>query len=80
MLGIISKNTIQKAIHNAKHGNYRLRNVGNYKQKYNLESNSQPLNNLSGFFIVGNYKQKYNLESNSQPVGLSNVDNTSWEL
>ena len=48
----------------AKAGNKAF--VGNYKLKYNFESNSQ-LEVIGQFIlIVGNYKLKYNFESNSQ--------------
>ncbi|HFG0578573.1 hypothetical protein VL762_12475 [Flavobacterium psychrophilum] len=55
-----------KAIHNQGIFHRNIFQVGNYKLKYNFESNSQPI-----FFIylakhVGNYKLKYNFESNSQ--------------
>ncbi len=40
--------------------------VGNYKLKYNFESNSQRSNTTRRFPDVGNYKLKYNFESNSQ--------------
>ncbi|GEJ50112.1 hypothetical protein FPKKA176_contig00060-0001 [Flavobacterium psychrophilum] len=41
-------------------------NVGNYKLKYNFESNSQPEFGQIYKKDVGNYKLKYNFESNSQ--------------
>ena len=40
--------------------------VGNYKLKYNFESNSQPFKAVCVAVEVGNYKLKYNFESNSQ--------------
>ncbi len=54
--------------------------VGNYKLKYNFESNSQLRPNLTLWLRVGNYKLKYNFESNSQPVAGSGATNTGWEL
>ena len=54
--------------------------VGNYKQKYNLESNSQHIISRLPKFNVGNYKQKYNLESNSQQSVLLFIPSVCWEL
>jgi len=45
---------------------YCPRIVGNYKLKYNFESNSQPAYPTTALTSVGNYKLKYNFESNSQ--------------
>ena len=42
--------------------------VGNYKLKYNFESNSQLGVGTNEWKFVGNYKLKYNFESNSQPL------------
>ena len=55
-----------KAIHNATLGYRWDYEVGNYKLKYNFESNSQQIQNLLQKNFVGNYKLKYNFESNSQ--------------
>ena len=55
-----------KAIHNRAISVTDGQTVGNYKLKYNFESNSQ-LQDTSGLMaLVGNYKLKYNFESNSQ--------------
>ena len=54
--------------------------VGNYKLKYNFESNSQLIVSVEKLFFVGNYKLKYNFESNSQlPLGTIVLDDR-WEL
>ena len=55
-----------KAIHNASFQAITLLRVGNYKLKYNFESNSQQTNYHYLNKKVGNYKLKYNFESNSQ--------------
>jgi hypothetical protein len=55
-----------KAIHNPFSINKSAIEVGNYKLKYNFESNSQPMDYELFCRIVGNYKLKYNFESNSQ--------------
>ena len=69
-----------KAIHNA-HGIHRPKlKVGNYKLKYNFESNSQQESSASLQADVGNYKLKYNFESNSQPVGSAVLPEFCWEL
>ena len=57
-----------KAIHNEYKRYKSTLSVGNYKLKYNFESNSQPCSLGSNFSYVGNYKLKYNFESNSQHV------------
>ena len=53
--------------------------VGNYKLKYNFESNSQQVTYYIFRNFVGNYKLKYNFESNSQlalpPLTGENVGN-----
>ncbi len=54
--------------------------VGNYKRKYNFESNSQPSKCFLGFVGVGNYKRKYNFESNSQLKRNRFEKVFSWEL
>ena len=54
--------------------------VGNYKLKYNFESNSQPSANIPLAITVGNYKLKYNFESNSQRTVISERYENSWEL
>ncbi|GAQ50190.1 hypothetical protein FPK15_contig00138-0001 [Flavobacterium psychrophilum] len=55
-----------KAIHNALVGINESIFVGNYKLKYNFESNSQLARPKMNNCTVGNYKLKYNFESNSQ--------------
>ncbi|GEJ50113.1 hypothetical protein FPKKA176_contig00060-0002 [Flavobacterium psychrophilum] len=55
-----------KAIHNLELEINQLQAVGNYKLKYNFESNSQPGLYAPSNPLVGNYKLKYNFESNSQ--------------
>ncbi|GEJ50114.1 hypothetical protein FPKKA176_contig00060-0003 [Flavobacterium psychrophilum] len=57
-----------KAIHNAPDALPKEGFVGNYKLKYNFESNSQLQDNVRASDIVGNYKLKYNFESNSQLI------------
>ena len=57
-----------KAIHNETVHEYSRIIVGNYKLKYNFESNSQLNQFGKNTKQVGNYKLKYNFESNSQPV------------
>ena len=54
--------------------------VGNYKLKYNFESNSQLLLSVLYFSEVGNYKLKYNFESNSQLGFKLKVAKPCWEL
>ena len=54
--------------------------VGNYKLKYNFESNSQHFVGCEIDKEVGNYKLKYNFESNSQLRRFRNLQWTSWEL
>ena len=69
-----------KAIHNYVQMSYLIVLVGNYKLKYNFESNSQHAVASSEFNKVGNYKLKYNFESNSQPkASVANIPNR-WEL
>ncbi len=69
-----------KAIHNYPSVQIPAGHVGNYKLKYNFESNSQPLSKTILIIYVGNYKLKYNFESNSQRTGgLVEVPN-GWEL
>ncbi len=55
-----------KAIHNKVEVFISSIPVGNYKLKYNFESNSQPSMVIFVPATVGNYKLKYNFESNSQ--------------
>ena len=55
-----------KAIHNMSIEYPTKLFVGNYKLKYNFESNSQPGSVDITYSTVGNYKLKYNFESNSQ--------------
>ncbi|MCB6099411.1 hypothetical protein LIT09_11315 [Flavobacterium psychrophilum] len=55
-----------KAIHNSGQAGVGKTYVGNYKLKYNFESNSQLDFDIDLDFDVGNYKLKYNFESNSQ--------------
>ena len=55
-------------------------NVGNYKLKYNFESNSQLTVTRSSEVRVGNYKLKYNFESNSQQRCSKYILNYCWEL
>ena len=62
-----------KAIHNLLGLTPSLDNVGNYKLKYNFESNSQLYGYQAVSFGVGNYKLKYNFESNSQQAPASHV-------
>ena len=58
-----------KAIHNLIKQVPPPTSVGNYKLKYNFESNSQQNDAGVEPDWVGNYKLKYNFESNSQPFG-----------
>nr|WP_134627670.1 hypothetical protein [Flavobacterium psychrophilum] len=63
-----------KAIHNTiKPLKWGLK-VGNYKLKYNFESNSQHRPMRCHQFNVGNYKLKYNFESNSQRGSSFEID------
>ena len=57
-----------KAIHNDKTQFKYDVLVGNYKLKYNFESNSQQAVTKQQTLNVGNYKLKYNFESNSQLI------------
>ena len=59
-----------KAIHNEETKLKKQVSVGNYKLKYNFESNSQHNPLLLANTYVGNYKLKYNFESNSQRAGF----------
>ena len=54
--------------------------VGNYKLKYNFESDSQLLPPKSITLKVGNYKLKYNFESDSQPGAGTYASTGCWEL
>ena len=54
--------------------------VGNYKLKYNFESNSQLVKSSNKTVQVGNYKLKYNFESNSQRHYFCTHFSSSWEL
>ena len=69
-----------KAIHNIKKTFKNHFPVGNYKLKYNFESNSQPplVTEVGG--KVGNYKLKYNFESNSQHGCKAKNVWRGWEL
>ncbi len=60
-----------KAIHNLAVVPFPQPQVGNYKLKYNFESNSQHFFIFLRIKIVGNYKLKYNFESNSQPKDIA---------
>ncbi len=53
-------------------------NVGNYKLKYNFESNSQRGSSFEIDVDVGNYKLKYNFESNSQLYKVDNEADKRW--
>ena len=57
-----------------------LEAVGNYKLKYNFESNSQLFQLRFLERKVGNYKLKYNFESNSQRSVRFQVPGVCWEL
>ena len=54
--------------------------VGNYKLKYNFESNSQLVCDGVSPSDVGNYKLKYNFESNSQQGKEVILIDEGWEL
>ena len=69
-----------KAIHNFAIALLYESIVGNYKLKYNFESNSQPSTSFPMTCSVGNYKLKYNFESNSQHNELFALTEISWEL
>ena len=69
-----------KAIHNVRWKITKNNFVGNYKLKYNFESNSQPTTVKNNAKDVGNYKLKYNFESNSQLSPASFSIYTCWEL
>ena len=69
-----------KAIHNNGADLAILTMIGNYKLKYNFESNSQHAIVGDGDFQIGNYKLKYNFESNSQQSQTIYVDLVDWEL
>ena len=69
-----------KAIHNKSEIILRNSFVGNYKLKYNFESNSQLKKILERNGVVGNYKLKYNFESNSQLNGEALDTTLRWEL
>ena len=69
-----------KAIHNSDTAITGAFTVGNYKLKYNFESNSQLHNFYMFLKCVGNYKLKYNFESNSQLRADFGKYVTSWEL
>ena len=69
-----------KAIHNV-NNEFRPNDVvGNYKLKYNFESNSQHEDRLNAKIKVGNYKLKYNFESNSQLKDGTAIVRICWEL
>ncbi|MCB5984623.1 hypothetical protein LIT13_13545 [Flavobacterium psychrophilum] len=67
-----------KAIHNDEETIRKLHIVGNYKLKYNFESNSQRMDPDEAGMRVGNYKLKYNFESNSQLVFFTVNWLVSW--
>ena len=69
-----------KAIHNTPTPNGSETKVGNYKLKYNFESNSQLAVVFVSIYKVGNYKLKYNFESNSQHIFIPNNAKVGWEL
>ncbi|SHG05358.1 hypothetical protein SAMN05444372_10281 [Flavobacterium micromati] len=69
-----------KAIHNIDQKLEYLKSVGNYKLKYNFESNSQPKTIGVCSAVVGNYKLKYNFESNSQRETTTVTKTFGWEL
>ena len=69
-----------KAIHNINPVLFYFVFVGNYKLKYNFESNSQQYCTGYDYKQVGNYKLKYNFESNSQPVLQGKFITVCWEL
>ena len=69
-----------KAIHNVKAFSLKVNGVGNYKLKYNFESNSQQETFLNIKIEVGNYKLKYNFESNSQRYSDKRYAGLCWEL
>ncbi|MFA9191307.1 hypothetical protein AAGV28_07985 [Flavobacterium sp. FZUC8N2.13] len=69
-----------KAIHNSPAVVGGALCVGNYKLKYNFESNSQLNCYRVASRTVGNYKLKYNFESNSQLTSINLIQYGSWEL
>ena len=69
-----------KAIHNLLDLQNGIDFVGNYKLKYNFESNSQQKVRNEEKEKVGNYKLKYNFESNSQQKACELVYGVGWEL
>ena len=69
-----------KAIHNEQDKDIWELKVGNYKLKYNFESNSQLIGLSCIVTLVGNYKLKYNFESNSQPLVPLPIKQKGWEL
>ena len=69
-----------KAIHNNSRAIALTDDVGNYKLKYNFESNSQHFTCDCCIFNVGNYKLKYNFESNSQRTIEHGIRAMRWEL
>ena len=69
-----------KAIHNIASPPTPELKVGNYKLKYNFESNSQLPFMFGKNIVVGNYKLKYNFESNSQQDDAKGIKDKSWEL
>jgi hypothetical protein len=58
----------------------KSRYVGNYKLKYNFDSNSQLCPTEAAFKKVGNYKLKYNFDSNSQHQERASLMAIGWEL
>ena len=69
-----------KAIHNTYNIHCGFGFVGNYKLKYNFESNLQRYANKIIKKKVGNYKLKYNFESNSQRFFGDTEIIKGWEL
>ncbi|OJH10107.1 hypothetical protein FPG87_06160 [Flavobacterium psychrophilum] len=67
-----------KAIHNSLLITRVCRQVGNYKLKYNFESNSQQKQLHTIKMDVGNYKLKYNFESNSQQLIQTKCLQLGW--
>ncbi|ENA1802886.1 hypothetical protein ABF179_002300 [Flavobacterium psychrophilum] len=67
-----------KAIHNKIIGYWFQVGVGNYKLKYNFESNSQLFTYTFLSMPVGNYKLKYNFESNSQHFEFIQESSVCW--
>ncbi len=79
-LGIISENTILKAIHNQELQPMLHLQLGIISENTILKAIHNRLLFMAKAIIVGNYKRKYNFESNSQLAKSLDERTFSWEL